>query len=248
MPRSATNLTAILDPLKETQEGRRLRKNILRALGAASTRLDLIHVLDLLSAFESTASMSHVERGLIGQALLAHAVVLYCAATKYGSDGRNSVDVAGLYSKELKVAHRDICDLRDSAIAHRGSGRGELGSQWDIQLVVLVETDEFQDLNFPFVRTNYRAKAILDLARLAEAALAIVHLELGKRKAALLEQIRAVTDPQVLTLLANSPFDPNQFHGSEEMVDAFWTRTEKTEQWDIPEPPGVMAGRRPFTE
>ena len=74
-------------------------------------------------------------------ALLNNALVLYARATKTTSKQRGTFDLRSSFSEEQKVVHEELCDLRDHAIAHFGSG-GSYGGEWQAELVVLQSKGE----------------------------------------------------------------------------------------------------------
>jgi hypothetical protein len=96
--------------------------------------LESLDALDKLLVVRTAAD--DFERIITESALLNNALVLYVRATKTTSQERGGFDLRSRFSEEERVAHKELCDLRDEAIAHFGSG-GSYRGEWQAELVVL---------------------------------------------------------------------------------------------------------------
>jgi hypothetical protein len=121
--------------------------------------------LESLNALDNfLGSPSNDMRQVITEAaLLSNAVILYARGTKTTSRERKNFDLISKFTDEEKTVHAELCDLRDSAIAHFGSG-GSYRGEWQVELVVL----QFKDgEGKPGVATRRKAidKLLLQRAR-----------------------------------------------------------------------------------
>lgn len=132
------NLTALADRLFREKRLPQLAHAIQRARDLYSLATDLKHALESLDAIDALGDVASDDfRGVITQsALMNNALVLYARATKTTSKERRGFDLATRFSAKQKVVHQELCDLRDRAIAHFGSG-GSYRGEWQAELVVL---------------------------------------------------------------------------------------------------------------
>jgi hypothetical protein len=132
------NLTALADRL--FAEGRLLPLvgAIRRARDVFSLSADLMHAAESLQALDALGSVKTSD--LIGiatqSALMNNALVLYARGTKRTSKEHRGFDLVARFSEAEKATHLELCDLRDDAIAHFGSG-GSYKGIWQAELVVL---------------------------------------------------------------------------------------------------------------
>lgn len=86
---------------------------------------------DLEMAAESCGAMAEKKADImfggklwrsIGYALQCHAILFYARGLKTRSQTRRTFDIRAKLDDEGKAAHKKICELRDDAIAHFGSG------------------------------------------------------------------------------------------------------------------------------
>jgi len=143
MPDSVYDLTALSERLIKERRLKPLAAKIRRAQDLASLHADLVMASECLDALDALLAAPPADDNLIKSiteaSLLNNAVVLYARATKTKSDERRDYDLRAKFSPEEKVVHRELCDLRDKAIAHFGSGGSYLG-EWQVERVVLDAT------------------------------------------------------------------------------------------------------------
>lgn len=143
MPDSVYDLTAFAERLTKERRFKPLAGKIRRAQDLASLHADLVmavECLDALAALLATPPADDkLNKSITEASLLCNAVVLYARATKTKSDERKDCDLRPKFSPEQKTVHRELCDLRDKAIAHFGSGGSYLGD-WQVERVVLDAT------------------------------------------------------------------------------------------------------------
>jgi hypothetical protein len=144
-PDSTFNLTALADRLFAEKRLLPLADKIRRARDLHSLWVDLAIALESLDALDAllktpTARDDHAKM-TTESALLSNALVLYVRATKTTSELRGGFDLRSRLSEEQRVVHEELCDLRDHAIAHFGSGRSYSG-EWQAELVILQSKGE----------------------------------------------------------------------------------------------------------
>jgi hypothetical protein len=145
MDDSTFNLTALSERLFAEKRLKPFAGKIKRAKELASMHADLMMACECLDALDVSLAVpsasNDMSRSITEASLLSNAVVLYARATKAKSDERKDCDLRAKFSPDQKVVHRELCDLRDKAIAHFGSG-GSYAGEWKVELVVLDVTDE----------------------------------------------------------------------------------------------------------
>ena len=143
MADSVYDLTALSERLIKERRLKPLAGKIWRAQDLASLHADLVMAQECLDALDALLATppadDNLTKSITEASLFCNAVVLYARATKTKSDEREDYDLRAKFSPEQKVVHRELCDLRDKAIAHFGSGGSYLGD-WQIERVVLDAT------------------------------------------------------------------------------------------------------------
>lgn len=144
MADSTFNLTALSERLFAEGRLKPLAGKIQRAQNLASLHADTVMARECLDALDAllavTPADNDLSKSITEASLLSNAVMLYARATKTKSDERKDFDLRDRFSPEQKIAHQELCDLRDKAIAHFGSG-GSYAGEWQVELVVLDVTD-----------------------------------------------------------------------------------------------------------
>ena len=139
------NLTALSERLFAERRMLPLAGKIKRARELHSLATDLVLALESLDALDALiAAQSDGEdwkRVVTESALLNNAIILYVRATKTASDERGRCDLRSRFTQDEKLAHSELTDLRDGAIAHFGSG-GTYSGEWQAELVVLQRNGE----------------------------------------------------------------------------------------------------------
>lgn len=125
------NLTEMANRLSSEGRNKELVGKIRRILDMGSIRADLFIARDTLDAIESIrhvpSNPEKTHRELMVAAMLSHAILHYARATKTTSKERRPFEFRDKLTNEQEVVHDELCDLRDHAIAHFGSGGSYLG-------------------------------------------------------------------------------------------------------------------------
>lgn len=137
---SVYDLTALSERLFAEGRLRPLAGKIQRAQDLSSLHADLVMATECLDALDALLATppqdDNLTKSITEASLLSNAVVLYARATKTTSDERRGYDPRDKFSPEQKIVHQELCDLRDKAIAHFGSG-GSYTGEWKLERVVL---------------------------------------------------------------------------------------------------------------
>jgi hypothetical protein len=202
-PDSTFNLTALADRLFAEKRLLPLAGKIRRARDLHSLSADLTMALESLDALDAllvaSTSTDDFCRIITESALLNNALILYVRATKTTSEERVGFDLRSRFSEEEKVAHQELSDLRDSAIAHYGSG-GSYRGEWQAELVIL----QFKGENAkPGVVTR---RQTID-KKLAKRARKQIEVAQALLRALSLEKLSEVTDE-----LKNAAAADPEFH------------------------------------
>lgn len=139
-PDPTYNLSAFAERLFREKRMLPLAGKIRRSRDLHSLATDLtmaLESLDALDALLATPTEANDHAKLITEsALLNNAIILYVRATKTKSEERGGFDLRPRFDDAEKVAHKELSDLRDAAIAHFGSG-GVYAGEWQSELVIL---------------------------------------------------------------------------------------------------------------
>lgn len=134
------NLTALADRLFAEHRLLPLAHKIRRARDLHSLSADLAMAVESLDALDellaARGAAENFRNAITESALLNFALLLYGRATKTKSRERGDFDLWSRFTAEQRLAHKELCDLRDHAIAHFGSG-GSYKGEWQAELVVL---------------------------------------------------------------------------------------------------------------
>ncbi len=173
MADSTFNLTALSERLLAEGRLKPLAGKIKRAQELASMHADLMMARECLDALDASPATDDMAKSITEASLLSNAVVLYARATKTKSDERRDYDLRAKFSPEEKIVHRELCDLRDKAIAHFGSG-GSYAGEWKVELVVLDVTDEGARVGVATRRKTLDKKLVKRARAQIEAARALL--------------------------------------------------------------------------
>lgn len=143
----AFDLGKIAEDLRSVGLMPELRRAIEHAIDANSALWDLkaageaVVCLADLPAVRADVREQDVP-SMLWQSLIAYAIILYARATKTKHKGRRETfDVTPEFSEIEKSAHREICDLRDMAVAHFGTGASYKGGFWVRETAIAILGD-----------------------------------------------------------------------------------------------------------
>ncbi|OQW60167.1 MAG: hypothetical protein A4S17_10690 [Proteobacteria bacterium HN_bin10] len=166
----------------------------MHSLGADLTMAP--ECLDALEKFLAARS-DNFNQVITEAALLSSAILPDVRGTNTASRERRKFDLLSKFGDEQKAIHKELCDLRNKAIAHFGSG-GCYQGEWQIEQVILQCRGEEAK-----VGVVTRRKTIdKDLVKRARAQIEFSHALL---RAAALQRIADVTEE----LKRASDVDPN---------------------------------------
>jgi hypothetical protein len=188
----------------------------LRNLEASlAIRKDLEEAKEAIDAAGSISQPIEGPKYVMIEALFVHALMLYCRATHSGTKVRNRIDVIGGFTPEQKLAHKEITSLRDTVIAHYGTGESQSGGPW-IKDHVVFHRDYFEfKFSYPQMRAATKGKVTSALYDLIQASHQRM-LDYGTAKQhELAASIRAAMDrdKQFLELVERHPFSEEVFFG-----------------------------------
>ena len=200
---------------------------------------------DLTAASDSLRAINEIQfddraRRTFSQALMMHAVISYSRALVSRTNNRRIIDVAGkAFSKEQRLKHAGISDLRSTALAYYHKPIGRYAAEWiDDRAVVISREGVFDPLKDVYTRSNYTKIAVEDLFELIETALVYVQT-LKSRKADEVKSVldKSSSDPFFQKKLSECQFAPNRFFPSSEATRAFWQNEQQTGEQILPRPP-----------
>ncbi len=177
--------------------------------------LESIDALDAL--LRSPKAPDDFHRAITESALLNNAVVLYARATKTTSEERAGYDLRHRFTEDEKIAHQELVDLRDSAIAHFGSGKSYAGL-WQVDLVLLHVKPEAAKPAVATRRQTIDLKLAARARKQIEATLEMLRTESLNKLAELSAEIEKVAsaDDEFPNDLAKHPLNLPVFLSSDE--------------------------------
>jgi hypothetical protein len=220
---SAFNLSDLQTMLKAYPEYADIAKQIGRYMAARSFQQDLLAAQSALATLLEV-SADPTARNLYGQALMTHAIIMYCRAAIEDGNGRFKMGVTKGYSQAQLKKHQNIVKLRNKSIAHFDIGVGDYGKEWIQEHAVLRIVDSQPFLGDVWSRSNFIARLVFDMDELSGVALETVTAAVNERKsrlAAVLFKALAF-DRKLWSLLQKCPFDPQPFFDGAELATDFW--------------------------
>jgi hypothetical protein len=209
------DLGALARHLAGENRHRRLVGAIEKVVACHSLRSDLDIARETLDALDGLLSVElesrETKRRIVEHALLCSAVVLYARATKTTSRSRRGFDPRAQFSDAQKAVHREICDLRDDAIAHFGTG-GTYQGEWQSETAILQCLDGRWKVGTTTRRLSVDKPLTKRLRRQIDAALGIIQAEYRRRNDAVAVALdEANADPEFASLLTSFPMDLGAF-------------------------------------
>ncbi len=225
---STFNLTALGDRLFSERRLLSLAGKIRRAGDLHSLSTDLVLALKCLDTleefFEASDSLgpfqSEDAKLATQSALLNNALVLYARATITTSKQRGGFDLRSRFCEEGRIAHKELVDLRDCAIAHFGSG-GSYAGEWQAELVILQCQGEDTRVGFVTRRQIVDRQLVLRARKQIDLALSLMQ-QLGKEKfREVTEEINkaVIEDPSFYKEVSRHPLNLDIFLTSGEAGD-----------------------------
>lgn len=206
-------------------EGRKLDLawKIKKAVGLQSISVDLRIALEacdaLVFSLDTPMNQPSEFRETSEAALMNYIVLLYARAAKTSSEERQQFDPLPYLSDDEKKVHKELCDLRDRAVAHYGTGGSYVGN-W-VREIAIFEVDGVtvrtgavsrrQIIDRPLIK---RARA--QIARLIE----IVDPIASKRINGITDALKAESqaDPEFYKEVHAHPINMRLFLGNAEQV------------------------------
>ncbi len=224
-PDPTFNLSALADRLFREKRMLPLAGKIRRARDLHSLSTDLLMALESLDALDvqlkvDTDPDDH-QKLITESALLNNALVLYVRATKTESQERGGFDLRPRFSTEEKAVHRELSDLRDSAIAHFGSG-GSYEGEWQAELVILQFSGEDAKPGVVTRRQTVDRNLVRRARSQVEVALALMRGIYHERLNEITEEINAavVADAEFYKEISVHPLNLELFMKSEVAADS----------------------------
>lgn len=163
--RRAFDLTALQVLLKGKPRYKELSKAIDRFAAAVSFEQDL---KSAMASVDALLGLDRDEtdprrRGVTGQALMLHAVMMYCRAAIEDGNGRWKMGVTKDFVPDLLKKHQDVVKLRNKSLAHFDVGDGRYGTQWIEERVVMKFAPVSSGVTNVWRGTNYLGRLAYDL-------------------------------------------------------------------------------------
>ena len=218
------NLSDLAARLVKEQRKLDFAGKIRAAVDAQSLKVDLMLALEASDAlkfsFDHSTGQPTQFREASEAALMSYVVLLYARATKSNSKIRKQYDPRPSFTPDELKVHTELCDLRDTAVAHFGKGGSYVGN-WVIELAILDVAD-----GVPKAAVATR-RQIVDRRLLARAraqigrALQIFEPVAQERINALTEAINVESsaDPEFQKEIQQHPLNQELFFGGKDEVE-----------------------------
>jgi hypothetical protein len=173
----------------------------------ASETLDELEAVIATRSGSDSATLRSVE-----QALLSSAIVLYARATKTTSRQRKVFDPRSKFTAAQLIVHQELCDLRDDAIAHFGSGGSYLG-EWQAETAMLQCIDGKWKVGTTSRRQSVDRALLQRLRGQIAVALDILRELYRQRNDAVIDALHEAyeNDPSSAGLVASFPLNLGHF-------------------------------------
>jgi len=223
------NLLAALPELEKISQFKEISRKIRQHASLESVSFDADRAQELieiamkfgLSTEKPKAEpiIQNSEYAAIIGALTFRAIILYTSAThtsSHASIGRFKVGLRDA-PQEIRDAHARLCGLRDSALAHYGTGDHHSPRPWIKEALILNISPEELSLGVAGTRSNYTAQANQDLQDCVNFLRAVITERRKREEPALIAMIDdTLKHNDFIKILSNNPYDPNNFFtGSE---------------------------------
>lgn len=191
----------------------------IEAVAAIHTDLrEAKQALDLVCRTSPPAQKDAVDSDepLICEALFVHALMLYCRALHSSTKNRHKIDVLGRYCADQREKHKSLTSLRDTVIAHYGTGRDTQPVSWIADHVVLRLDDETGGMGFsyPHMRAAFKADTLTALIELVEASLVCMDQSGTEHQSRLAAALQLLSKDQYLReLIRQHPFSEQAYFG-----------------------------------
>jgi hypothetical protein len=157
-------------------------------------------------------------RDTLAMSLLTQAILMYARGTKTGSKARKTIDVRSSFDAAQRAVHREICDLRDDAVAHFGGGGSYEGPVWVDETAFLVARPEGFRAAVVTKRIALNRELVVKLRDQTRAALAAMRIRREDCHSRMIGELdRAAADnPKLSQILHRHPLDLASLLGTEE--------------------------------
>lgn len=229
--REAFDLSELKLKISGVNSFKEVMKAIKRYESVCSHKLDIVYAQRSIAALRN-AFGEEESQDRYGQALMMHAVMMYCRSALEDGVGRYGIGVTKNYSRDLLKKHQSVVELRHQTLAHFGTGVGVYGSGWTDERVVLRITGPgSEDIVQVFNRVNYLGLLVLDLEVLCDAALARIEEVMGQRLNQLHEQMLAAfrSSSRFAEEVKSCKFSADAFFKAEDAREQFWNGVTSTE-------------------
>jgi hypothetical protein len=234
--RKAFNLTSLQTDLKIHSEYKELSKKISRYLSVRSFRRDIQSAKTSIDALTVMQDADGHNRYVFGQALMVHAIIMYCRAAIEDGNGRFKIGVTKEFTKAQIARHQDIVKLRNKSLAHFDIGEGAYGVNWIQEFVILKAIDGVATVSDVWSRSNFIARLAFDLNDVCETALNTLDKEAGDRQADLSSELFRILafDKRLMSLIEAHEFDPSKFFAGGEGAEIFWSGVGGSHEYYTP--------------
>lgn len=223
----AYDLGRLAASLRRVNRYKPLVQAIQDVIDLHSAHTDLIHARDAGSELQSLQQHLPAIRdghNAITNALMSHMIILYVRATKTTQSARKTFDIRPRMSPEERDFHKQVCDLRDKAVAHFGNGGSYDGTSLVRETAYMKPVPG--DMKFGVVTRRIMQDPQLT-ARLVEqigVAIGIFDAIKGKKQDAVVNMLVAHMEDsdELVATLNRHPFDAEAFLGSQEEAAAFY--------------------------
>lgn len=232
MTEATFNLTALSQRLIAEKRHLKLAHKIRRSVDIHSLSTDLRmareSMMALAEQLKTPAEPNDHIKLITESALLNNAIVLYARATKTSSNSRGGFDLSSRFDADQKTAHKEICDLRDDAVAHFGPG-GTYKGEWQAELAVLFQRGEISRPAVITRRQTVDRPLSNRIWKQINEAFDLLNAEYNATLNSIVEEIEALArdDDDFYLEVAQHPLNLGVFMQSDAAADGAWASWEQ---------------------
>lgn len=175
------DLSALAVHTKAMRMNRPLCQQISQYHSACSVMADLLTAHESIMTLRSLTKIQPDLLLAVSSSLMMRAIIMYARAGGVATDKRRQVNIQRDFTPEQRIQHKDIMDLRNTAVAHAAIGVGPHGERWEHEKVILKRGSERTGISLAVSRAGYFESTADHILQLVMTALPYVESEVKSR-------------------------------------------------------------------
>lgn len=224
------DLSALAADKTVMRSNRQLSQQISQYQSACSVMSDLHNAYDAILTLDHIIKEHPDIRRAVSSSLMMRAIIMYARAGGVATDRRRQVNIQKDFTPEQRVQHKDIMDLRNTAVAHAAIGVGPHAERWEREKVILKRGNGEVGIALASSRAGYLELTANHIIQLVTTAIPYVENEVKVRRDLVYQTLQsAIQDPEFERIVYSFEIDLTNFYSdaasAEKMANSFdnWT-------------------------